>query len=224
MRVFLTGGRGMVGRNVRDAAPTDWTVVAPGRAELDLLDERAVHAAIAGARPDLVIHTAGKVGGIAANMADQAGFLLDNGRMGFNVVEGALAVPGTRVINLGSSCIYPAGHDTPLTEDMLLTGALEPTNEGYAIAKNAVLRLGQYRNRQLGEARVKTLIPCNLYGRYDMFDPERSHLMPAIVRKIHEAVLSGAPTVEIWGDGSARRESLYTGDLARWIVEVAGPL
>lgn len=215
IRVLLTGGSGMVGRNLRETAPTDVELVAPSRGEVDLTDPEAVRRAFDAAAPDFVIHAAGRVGGIAANMADQAGFLVQNLRMGLAVLEAAYR-GGIRCLNLASSCIYPPKAPIPFSEDCLLTGALEPTNEGYALAKLSVVRLGQYLNQSAGAARIKSLIPCNLFGRHDNFDPLTSHLVPAALRKVHEASRSGGDVL-IWGDGSARREFLYAGDAARMI-------
>lgn len=205
----------MVGRNIREMAPDGTLVMAPSRSELDVTDSEAVLAALSASSPDFVLHSAGRVGGIVANMADPAGFLSQNLRMGLAVLEAAdkLNIP---CLNLASSCIYPPDSPNPLREDMLLTGGLEPTNEGYALAKLSVLRLGQYLNRANGKASFKSLIPCNLYGRYDHFDSITSHLVPAVVLKVHTAKTQGSD-VEIWGDGTARREFLYAGDVARMI-------
>lgn len=215
MKVMLTGGSGMVGLNLRETVPVGIELVAPSRSELDLTDAGAVRRALEATAPDLVIHAAGRVGGIAANMADQAGFLSQNLRMGLAVLEAAHA-SGIRCLNLASSCIYPPEAPIPFTEDRLLTGSLEPTNEGYALAKVAVLRFGRYLNEAAGVARTKSLVPCNLFGRHDNFDPATAHLVPAALRKVEEARRLGGE-VEIWGDGSARREFLYAGDAARMI-------
>lgn len=213
--LFLTGGNGMVGRNLIETMPEDWSVLAPSRRSLNLLDGDAVLRAIEASAPDLIVHAAGRVGGIAANMAEPAAFLAENLRIGLNVLEAAnlLQIP---TLNLASSCIYPPEAVNPLAETMLLTGGLEPTNEGYALAKLAVLRYGQYCNRMSGRSNIKSLIPCNLYGRFDRFDPVSSHLIPAIIIKVHTA-RANHDKVEIWGDGSARREFLYAGDAATMI-------
>lgn len=215
MKVLLTGGRGMVGRAVQDdPAATGHEIVAPSSAQLDLADRAAVMAAVAETQPDLVIHAAGRVGGIQANMADKAGFLTDNMDMGLNIVLAAQAAGVPRLLNLGSSCMYPHDAPNPLLEESLGKGELEPTNEGYGLAKLAVARLCAFVSEENEGLSYKTLMPCNLYGLHDKFDPERSHLVPAIIRKLHEAKLSGAPGVEIWGDGTARREFMFAGDLA----------
>lgn len=215
MRVLLTGGSGMVGSNLRETVPPDVELIAPSRRELDLTDAQAVQRAFDAVAPDYLIHAAGRVGGIAANMADQAGFLVQNLRMGLAVLE-ASHRSGIRCLNLASSCIYPPNAPLPFSEESLMRGALEPTNEGYALAKVTVVRLGQYLNQLSGAAGIKSLVPCNLFGRHDNFDPLTSHLVPAALRKVHEARVAGGDVL-IWGDGSARREFLYAGDAAKMI-------
>lgn len=215
MKVFLTGGRGMVGRAIQDHDRAKaHQIVAPTSAELDLTDRSAVMAAVAEEAPDIVIHSAGRVGGIQANMAHPAAFLTENMDMGFNVVLAARAAGVPRLLNLGSSCMYPHDAPNPLHEESLGKGELEPTNEGYGLAKLAVARLCDFVSREQADFSCKTLIPCNLYGLHDKFDPAVSHLVPAIIRKVHEARQSGSDTVEIWGDGTARREFMFSDDLA----------
>lgn len=214
MKILLTGGRGMVGRAVQDhQKAAAHNIVAPTSAELDLTDRAAVNAFVGETAPDLMIHAAGRVGGIQANMAHKAGFLTDNLDMGLNIVKAALETGVPKLINLGSSCMYPHDAPNPLHEASLGKGELEPTNEGYGLAKLAVARLCAFVSEEHDVA-YKTLMPCNLYGLHDKFDPERSHLVPALIRKLHEAKESGAGTVEIWGDGTARREFMFAGDLA----------
>ncbi len=217
--IFVTGGTGMVGHNLCDLAETrGLDVVAPGHRELDLLDGAAVAAYLAKIKPSVVVHAAGRVGGIEANMREPVRFLTENWDMGKNVVLGARQAGVPRLINLGSSCMYPKDSPRLLREDDILSGTLEPTNEAYAIAKSAVQRLCDYIGRETPEFRYKSLIPCNLYGRYDTFDPRRSHLAAAVIHKLHRAKAAGSDTVDIWGDGSARREFLYAGDLADAIL------
>lgn len=214
-KLLLTGAHGMVGRNIQEhPAASGFDLLTPGRSELDLTDYPTTLAYLQTHTPEIVVHAAGKVGGIQANIKAPVEFLLSNLDMGRNIVWGARQAGIQRFINLGSSCMYPRGHNEPLTEDMVLTGELEPTNEGYAIAKVATARLCDYISREDPAFRYKTLIPCNLYGRFDKFDPQHSHLVPAIILKVHQAVQSGAGEVEIWGDGTARREFMYAGDLA----------
>jgi len=219
-KILLTGGGGMVGRNVLEhPAIGEFEVLAPRSAELDLRDFNAVQSYLSKHLPDIVIHAAGKVGGIQANMAEPVGFLLENLDMGRNIVWGSRQIGIKRLINLGSSCMYPRNHSESLSEDMVLTGELEPTNEGYALAKVLTARFCDYIARENVSYQYKTLIPCNLYGRHDKFDPEHSHLLPAIIHKVHQAKESGQQTVEIWGDGTARREFMYAGDLADVVVQ-----
>jgi len=219
MRILLTGGGGMVGRNLLDhPAIGEFDILAPRSSELDLRDFNAVRAYLVKQQPDMVIHAAGKVGGIQANMREPVGFLIDNLDMGRNIVWAAQQAGVKKLINLGSSCMYPRNHSEPLVEEMVLKGELEPTNEGYALAKVTTARLCEYIMREDPSYQYKTLIPCNIYGRFDKFDPAHSHLVPAIIHKIHQAKANGETAVEIWGDGNARREFMYGGDLADAIV------
>ncbi|MFT4149746.1 MAG: GDP-L-fucose synthase [Paracoccaceae bacterium] len=214
-RLLITGARGMVGRNLREhPLAAEWEILAPGSDVLDLRDAQAVQDYLSETRPDAVVHAAGRVGGIQANMAHPVAFLEENIAMGRSVVLGAWKAGVRRLINLASTCMYPAATGGVLTEDLILSGPLEPTNEGYALAKIMTMRLCEYIRREDPEAQFKTLIPCNLYGRHDKFDPKHSHLVPAIIHKVHLARQNGEGEVEIWGDGTARREFLYAGDLA----------
>lgn len=215
MKIFLTGGSGMVGSNFREhPAAKEHQIFAPDLAELNLFDYADVKAYIAKVKPDLVVHAAGRVGGIQANIAAPVAFLLENLDMGRNVVWAARECGVKSLLNLGSSCMYPRNAPNPLKEDMVLKGELEPTNEGYALAKTVVARLCAYISKETPEFSYKTLIPCNLYGRWDKFAPEHSHMIPAVIRKLYLAVRDGAGEVDIWGDGTARREFMYAGDLA----------
>lgn len=214
-RIFLTGGAGMVGRNILEHPEAkDCQFFAPDINELNLFDYAKVKAYVESVKPDFVIHAAGRVGGIHANMANPVAFLLENLDMGRNVVWAARQCGVGRLMNLGSSCMYPRNAPNPLKEEMILQGELEPTNEGYALAKISVSRLCSYISREDKSCAYKTLIPCNLYGRWDKFSLENSHMIPAVIRKLHLARLRGEKSVDIWGDGAARREFMYTGDLA----------
>lgn len=219
MKILLTGAGGMVGKNLLEHPEiAAFEVLAPRSTELDLRDFAAVHAYLDKHHPDMVIHAAGKVGGIQANMREPVGFLLENLDMGRNIVWASRQTGVKRLINLGSSCMYPRNHNEPLSEELVLKGELEPTNEGYALAKVVTARLCEYITREDACFQYKTLIPCNLYGRHDKFDPAHSHLIPAIIHKVHQAKLSGVDQVEIWGAGTARREFMYAGDLADVLV------
>lgn len=218
-RLFVTGAGGMVGRNLLDHPGIKaWQVLAPPRSELDLTDAQALRLWLACHRPDAVVHAAGLVGGIQANLARPARFLTENARIGLNVIETCREAGIPRLINLSSSCIYPAAIGRDLREDQIGSGALEPSNEGYALAKIMAMRLVEYAVRENPALAWRTLIPCNLYGPHDKFDPGRSHLLPAVIHKLHQARMAGAGTVDIWGDGKARREFLFAPDLAGAIL------
>lgn len=224
-RILLTGGTGMVGRSILSHhAAQHWEILAPTRNELDLKDENAVRNYIKINKPDLVIHAAGVVGGIHANVANPVSFLDSNIILARNVIINAWREGVRDFINLGSTCMYPAAAPNPLTEDMIMTGALEQTNEGYALAKIIGLRLCTYINQEDPRARFRTLIPCNLYGPHDKFDPTKSHLLAAIIHKIHTAKTKKLPGVEIWGDGTARREFMYAPDLADAVMLAASDI
>ena len=204
MRILLTGGNGLVGRNIlENNGFRTFEILAPSIADLNLLDQLSVNEYLACHKPDIVIHAAGKVGGIHANMREPVNFLIENLDMGRNIVCAARKAGVKRLINLGSSCMYPRFAPNPLVEEAILTGELEPTNEGYALAKITVARLCEYISREEPEYRYKTLIPCNLFGRWDKFDPANSHLIPAVIHKVHMAKTAGESEVEIWG-GSCR--------------------
>ncbi|MBD9388309.1 GDP-L-fucose synthase [Agrobacterium sp. AGB01] len=218
-RVLVTGGSGMVGRNLLELLKASHhEVLAPSSSELDLMAHGATFAWLKKHRPDVIIHSAGHVGGIQANIREPVAFLARNLSMGQNLLLGAREAGVDTVLNLGSSCMYPKNSPNALREEDVLTGALEPTNEGYALAKCVAARMCSYMRSEDPSLQYKTLIPCNLYGKYDKFDPKVSHLVPAIIRKLHVARLTGQRHVEIWGDGSARREFMYAGDLADAIV------
>jgi len=219
MRIFITGSRGMVGRNVMEHfAHENFEILAPSSAELNLFDYEKVFAHINDYHPDIIIHCAGKVGGIQANMKDLYGFFHENLIMGINLVTAAKKVGIRKLLNLSSSCAYPRNAKNPLKESFILKGELEPTNEGYALAKIAITKMCEYITNETDGFYYKTLIPCNLYGRWDKFSPENSHMIPALIDKLHLAKSSGINSVEIWGDGTARREFMFAGDLADCIV------
>jgi len=218
-RILLTGATGMVGRNVLEHPAIDkFDVLAPRSDELDLRNFNAVQAYLGKHQPAMVVHAAGKVGGIQANTREPVNFLMDNLDMGRNIVWAAHQVGIKHLLNLGSSCMYPRNYSEPLREEMVLKGELEPTNEGYALAKVVTSRLCEYIMREDASYQYKTLIPCNLYGRHDKFSPQHSHLIPAIIHKVHQAMENKEISVEIWGDGTARREFMYAGDLADAVV------
>lgn len=218
MKILLTGGSGMVGRNIIEYSKNfNFDILYPGSKELNLLDYQSTQKYVKKNKPDFVIHAAGKVGGIQANMKEPVHFLVRNTDMARNIIMAAYENGIQNFLNLASSCMYPRNAPNPMSEDLILQGELEPTNEGYAIAKIFSTRLCEYINREDNSKNYKTVIPCNLYGKYDKFDPKNSHMIPAVIKKIHDGKVSGVSEIEIWGDGLARREFMYTEDLADFI-------
>ncbi|MGB3721515.1 MAG: GDP-L-fucose synthase [Pacificimonas sp.] len=213
-RIYVAGHRGMVGSAlVRRLEREDGTVLTSSRGEADLVRQADVEAWMAANRPDIVIVAAAKVGGILANDSYPAEFLYENLMIEANLIHAAHASDVDRLLFLGSSCIYPKLAAQPLTEDALLTGPLEPTNEWYAIAKIAGIKLCQAYRRQYGRHYISAM-PTNLYGPGDNYDLAGSHVIPAMLRKMHEAKAAGADRVELWGTGTPMREFLHVDDLA----------
>ena len=214
-KVFVTGHRGMVGSAIaRRLASAGYTnLLTRSRGELDLLDQRAVHDLLSQEQPDYIFIAAAKVGGIQANNQYRADFLYENLVIEANLIHGAHQAGVQRLMFLGSSCIYPRDCPQPIKEDYLLTGPLEPTNEPYAIAKIAGIKLAESYNRQHGRQYV-SVMPTNLYGPNDNYDLASSHVLPALIRKAHEARLRGDHEYVVWGSGTPRREFLYVDDLA----------
>jgi len=214
-RIFVAGHRGMVGSAItrRLAAGGYANVITRTRADLDLLDQAAVHAFLAAQRPEYMFVAAAKVGGIQANNVQRADFLYQNLVIQANLIHGAHAAGVQRLMFLGSSCIYPRDCPQPIREEYLLTGPLEQTNEPYAIAKIAGLKLCESYNRQYGRQYV-SVMPTNLYGPNDNYDLANSHVLPALIRKAHEAARQNATELAVWGSGTPRREFLYVDDLA----------
>ena len=217
-RVFVAGHRGMVGAAVaRRLEKEKCEILTAGRADLDLLDQRAARAWLLEKKPDAVVLAAAKVGGINANNIYPADFLYENLVIETNVIEGSFRAGVGKLLFLGSSCIYPKFAPQPIPEDALLTGALEPTNEWYAIAKIAGLKLCEAYRRQHGVDYISAM-PTNLYGPGDNFDLEKSHVLPALIRKAHEAKLAGAENMTVWGSGTPRREFMHVDDCADALV------
>ena len=213
-KIYVAGHRGMVGSAIlRALAGRGVTLLTRTRAELDLTDQAAVRAFFAAEAPDVVILAAAKVGGIHANATLPAQFIYENLMIECNIIHQAHAAGVKRLLQLGSSCIYPRAAVQPMTEDALLTGPLEPTNEPYAIAKIAGIKLCESYNRQYG-VDYRSVMPTNLYGPGDTFHPENSHVLPALIRRFHQAVQDGAEEVVIWGSGQPRREFLHVDDMA----------
>ena len=213
-RVYVAGHRGMVGSAlVRRLAREGCHVLTATRAELDLTRQADVEAWMEKAKPDAVFLAAAKVGGILANDSYPADFLYDNLILEANIIHAAHTVGVEKLLFLGSSCIYPKFADQPIVEEALLTGALEPTNEWYAIAKIAGIKLCQAYRRQHGRDFISAM-PTNLYGPGDNFDLASSHVMPALIRKAHEAKVARKPEITVWGTGTPRREFLHVDDCA----------
>ncbi|MGA8699767.1 MAG: GDP-L-fucose synthase [Xanthobacteraceae bacterium] len=213
-RVYVAGHGGMVGTALlRRLRSESCEILTVDHADLDLTRQAATEQWIGTAKPDAVILAAGKVGGIAFNNAYPVDFLADNLAMALNVICASHAAGAKKLLFLGSSCIYPRLAPQPMDEDMLLTGPLEPTNEWYAVAKIAGIKLAEAHRRQYG-ADFISVMPTNLYGPGDNYHPEHGHVPAALIRRLHEAKMAGAPTVTVWGTGQPRREFLAVDDLA----------
>lgn len=214
-KVYLAGHRGMVGSAILRMlkARGELDIVTRSRAELDLTDQAAVRVFMQAERPDLVILAAARVGGIMANNTYPAEFIYENLMIEANVIHQAYASGVTKLLQLGSSCIYPRAAPQPMREDALLTGVLESTNEPYAIAKIAGIKLCESYNRQHG-VDYRSVMPTNLYGPGDNFNPDDSHVVPALISRFHSAAQAGAEEVVIWGSGTPRREFLHVDDMA----------
>ena len=219
VKIYIAGHRGMVGGAIlrklekRQAGGEDLTLVTRTSTELDLTDQTAVRSFMQSERPDQVILAAAKVGGILANNSYPAQFIYENLMIECNVVHAAFEAGVTKLLQLGSSCIYPKMAPQPMAEGALLTDTLEATNEPYAIAKIAGIKLCESYNRQYG-VDYRSVMPTNLYGPGDNFHPENSHVLPALIRRFHEAVRDGAAEITIWGSGTPRREFLHVDDMA----------
>lgn len=218
-KIFVAGHRGLVGsaivRKLRDLGHSE--LILRDRSQLDLLNQSAVHEFFRTVRPDYVLHAAGKVGGIWANKTQQADFLYENLMVAANVIHAAAEYGTKKLLFLGSSCIYPRFAPQPIPESSLLSSELEPTNEGYAIAKIAGLKLCSTYRSQHGKNFISAM-PTNLYGQNDNFDLVSSHVLPALIRKFHDAKIANKDEVLLWGSGKPLREFLYVDDLADALV------
>jgi GDP-L-fucose synthase len=217
-RIYVAGHTGMAGSAiVRRLGLETCTILTVEHRELDLTQQEATERWLAAARPDVVIVAAGRVGGIMANNNYPVDFLADNLAIGLNLIRASYLVSAKKLLFLGSSCVYPKYAKQPISEDQLLTGELEPTNEWYAIAKIACIKLCEAYFRQHGCDFI-SVMPTNLYGPGDNYHPENSHVVAALIRRFHEAKVAGAPTVAVWGTGTPRREFLYVDDFANACV------
>ena len=226
-KIYVAGHRGMVGSAIvrqllAQGQPAE-RIISRTHAELDLCNQAAVNSFFEQEKPHQVYMAAAKVGGIHANNTYPAEFIYDNLMVQANVIHAAFQNGVKKLLILGSSCIYPRMAQQPMREDALLTGTLEPTNEPYAIAKIAGIKLCESYNRQYGESHgvdYRSVMPTNLYGPGDNYHPENSHVIPALIRRFHEAKLANAPSVAIWGTGTPKREFLYVDDMAAASVHV----
>jgi GDP-L-fucose synthase len=218
-KIYIAGHKGLVGSAImRSLQAKGYTkLITHTHAELDLLNQDALSSFFSAEKPEYVFLAAAKVGGIGANSAYPAEFLYLNTLIGFNVVHAAYTAGVKKLMNLGSTCIYPKMAEQPIKEESLLTGLLEPTNDAYALAKISVIKLCAAYNKQYG-TNYLSVMPTNLYGIGDNYDLENSHVLPAMIRKFHEAKASGSNQVILWGDGSPLREFLYSDDLADAVV------
>lgn len=208
----------MVGSNIiNHNFSQNYKILSPTSSDLNLLNYKDLEDYIKFNKPELVIHAAGIVGGIKANINYPVKFLVDNMQMGLNILMASKTQKVKKFINFSSSCMYPKNARNPLLEDSILKGELESTNEGYALSKITSTRLCEYISREDSSFLYKTVIPCNLYGKYDDFSYENSHMIPGVIKKIHDAKNKNLEFVNIWGDGLARREFMYAADIADFI-------
>lgn len=217
MKILITGGSGMVGKNLLEYKHNkDYIINSPNSFELNLLNSNEVYKYLSVTMPDLIIHCAGQVGGIQANIENPFLYYDKNIEMGRNIISNAYKLGIKNILNLGSSCMYPKDKSESIREEDILTGPLEPTNEGYALAKICIAKMCEYISNDKNY-QYKTIIPSNLYGKWDKFDPKTSHMIPAAINKIHNAKINNIDQISIWGSGNAKREFLYVEDLVDFI-------
>ena len=218
LKVLITGSNGMVGKNIVNNKNSNlYEFLTPTREDLDLLKLENVNEFLKSYKPNFIIHCAGLVGGIQANIENQFEFLESNTQIAINIIKAAKKIGIKNLINMASSCMYPKNSINPISEESILTGELEPTNQGYALSKIMATKMCEYISKKYKEFNYKTIIPCNLYGKYDSFELQKSHLIPAAIKKVHDAKFKEKKEVIIWGDGSARREFMYAEDLANFV-------
>jgi GDP-L-fucose synthase len=225
LKILVTGGNGMLASNIRESSnrvnPDGHEYVFVTRADADLTDAAATQSMLKAHAPDMVIHTAARVGGIAANIARPAEFLMDNLLIDSSLLKGSVNLGIENVIYFGSSCMYPRDYRQPLVEDDVLAAPLEPTNEGYALSKITAAKYCDAVSREFGH-NYKVLIPSNLYGPGDDYELGTSHLVASTIKKAHEAKLGKANSIDVWGDGTARREFTFVRDVTDWLVAHVG--
>lgn len=221
MRVLITGAGGMLGRNIVEQWRTqhgDEGLTLLTREQGDLRDRAFTRTFIAEHAPDVIIHTAARVNGIAAKLAEPVTYLLENLQLDTNVIEAAIDARVPRFVYVGTAAVYPEAYTRPNVESDLLTGTLESANEGYALAKIAGIKLCEYASRQYGLT-YRAILPSNLYGVHDHYEASSAHMVASAIKKVHEAMTQGSPEVLVWGDGTARREFAFAGDVATWIID-----
>jgi GDP-L-fucose synthase len=219
MKILIFGSNGLVGSSVSkilSSSGNSFTLVSSTRKDTDLFSLENTKATISEIAPDVVVNAAAKVGGIVANNTRRTEFLLENLKINMNILESCINFPDIKIINLGSSCIYPLGAENPIKENSIMTGSLEPTNSPYSMAKLSAIELGKSMNTQFG-SKVINLMPTNLYGPNDNFNPENSHVIPGLIHKMNVAKEDEETNFSIWGSGSPLREFLYVDDLAKAI-------
>ena len=220
-KILITGSNGMVGKNLMPLINKNKNLyLIPTSKELNLLNKKNVRSYLSKHKIDIVLHLAAKVGGIQANINNNFEFFLDNTIMNINLISECYNFKISKFINVASTCIYPANIKAKLKENMLFDGKLEKTNEGYALSKINSLKLCQYINKKNKNLSYKTIIPCNMYGPFDKFDPTNSHLVPAIIHKIVEAKNRNQDEVTIWGSGNARREFMFASDFGKILLKI----
>lgn len=214
-KILITGSSGMVGQAIVRLLQNKGyeNLILPSSKQLNLLDQNATHHFFSSNQIDYVFHLAGHIGGIKASITHPVEFLYNNNQIIMNTIYAAHLHKVKKLLFLGSSCIFPRNCPQPMKEEHILTGELEPTNEGYALAKISGIKLCEYLNKQYGTNFI-SLMPCNLYGHNDHFEPENSHVISALIYKMHKAKMENAPEVEVWGSGRSRREFLFTEDIA----------
>lgn len=222
MKVLILGSNGLVGSSLSRVLAKDGyfnEIVSATRKDADLLDLSETKKLIQETKPNVVINAAAKVGGVLANNSHRSEFLIENIKININLLESVIPFSEIKVINLGSSCIYPLNAENPIKEESIMSGKLEPTNSPYAMAKLTAIELGDSISKQFGH-QITNLMPTNLYGPNDNFSDKNSHVIPGLIQRFHKAKINNADSVEVWGSGNPKREFLYVDDLAECIMHI----